>query len=427
MSRVAVVLAVLLALASAAAAALIVLPAPSKSLAFLAVATGEKSVFVAGTAIVAAVLALFASRPGTRLVAFISVLLSLCALIVALIPPAQALRLASEQRVNLNFSRYLQANIDTQGPIKAERTVTYLTVDERSLGIDVYAPRPRPAEPSRAIVVLHGGGWSLGNKGDASLSSQWLADHGFTVFDVEYRTTPQPNWKAAIGDVKCAVGWVKQHASTPDWNIDPKKMTLLGRSAGGHLALLAAYTPADPKLPPSCGAPDTSVESVVAYYAPTDLTWGYQHPASVRVYDSSEKLRGFVGGAPDSNAELYRLLSPTERVTTASPRTLLLHGGRDQFIGRQHVDLLTDKLHAAEVRYETLIIPYAQHGFDFVFGGLSGQIAEAVLLRFLDATPARREPAAPGDVEATPGVDAGATDAGPAKGFHAGSHGNDAN
>jgi acetyl esterase/lipase len=409
MSRLVLVLALLLALTAAAAAALIVIPAPSKQMAFLAVVTGEKSIFIIGAAVLGAVLALFTMGPGTRAVSMISVLLCLAALIVALIPPAQALRLAGEQRVALNFDRYLRGPVDTQGPVKAERTVTYATVDGRPLGLDVYAPQPRPAEPTRAIVVVHGGGWSSGERGDASRFSKWLVEQGFTVFDVEYRTTPQPNWKNAIGDVKCAVGWIRQHASTADWNVAPKRITLLGRSAGGHLALLAAYTPGDPKLPASCVAPDTRVESVIAYYAPTDLVWGYAHPSRPAVYDSSEKLRGFLGGPPESTGDLYRMLSPTERVTPTSPRTLLVHGGRDQFIGRQHLDMLAEKLRVAEVRHDTLIIPYAQHAFDFVFGGLSGQIAEAVLLRFLNAAPGHplASSGASDDTVPTPGSDGG--------------------
>jgi acetyl esterase/lipase len=323
------------------------------------------------------------------------VLLALGTIIIGLIPMAQALRLAGEQRVQLSFDRYLRSTIDTQGPIVADKTVTYATVDGHTLGLDVYAPHPTPARPTRAVMIIHGGGWSAGEKGDASLFSKWLAEKGFTTFDVEYRTSPQPNWKTAMGDVKCAIGWVKQHASTPDWNIDPKKITLLGRSAGGHLALLAAYAPDDSRMPPTCPAPDTHVESVVAYYAPTDLVWGYAHPTNGRVYDSSEKLRGLVGGPPETTGDLYHLLSPTERVTPSSPRTLLVHGGRDQFVGRQHVDMLTDKLHAAGVRYETLIIPYAQHAFDFMFGGFSEQITETVLLRFLAAPPAPTAAAEP--------------------------------
>jgi acetyl esterase/lipase len=413
MSRVALVLAILLALASAAAAGLIILPAPNQTLALLAIAAGEKSLVIIAGAVVGAALALFAMRPGTRLPGMIAVLLSMAALVVALIPPAQALRLAGEQRVNLSFDRYLRSRVDTEAPIKAEKTVVYNTVDGRALGLDVYLPAKSatpPATPSRVVMVIHGGGWSASNKGDASLFSQWMSEKGLTVFDVEYRTAPQPNWKTATGDVKCAIGWVKRHAA--EYNIDPARITLLGRSAGGHLALLAAYTPHDPALSPSCEAPDTRVESVVSYYAPTDLTWGYAHPSRPAVYDSGQKLRGFIGGPPESTGELYKTMSPTERVTSNAPRTLLIHGGRDQFVDKQHVEFLTEKLHRAEVRFETLIIPYAQHSFDFVFGGFSEQIVETVLMRFIDAAPTPRAPvieeATPSDGGAGPAGDAGA-------------------
>jgi acetyl esterase/lipase len=386
------VLAILLAVAAAAAAALIIVPAPTKPFALAAIVMGEKGVFIAIAAVVAIVLAVAAMGPGRRLLPTLVILLSLAAIGVGLTPPAQALRLAGEHRVDLDFGRYLSAPIDTEGPVRAEKTVTYAHVDGRELGIDVYVP-PRPlGEPTRAVLVLHPGGWSAGARGDASLFSRWLARQGLTVFDVEYRIAPHPNWRTATGDVKCAIGWVKQHASTPDWRIDPGAITLLGRSAGGHLALLAAYTPGDPRLPPSCDAPDTTVESVVSYYAPTDLAWGYAHPSSPRVYDSSSRLRGFVGGPPEATGDLYQLLSPTSRVTPQSPRTLLIHGARDQFIGRQNVDFLVDKLQAAGVRVDTLIIPYGQHAFDFVFGGFSEQIAEAVVLRFIAAG---RSPHAP--------------------------------
>ncbi len=120
------------------------------------------------------------------------------------------------------------------------------------------------------MLVVHGGFWAAGQRGEASLASRALAERGFTVFDVEYRIAPQPNWQTALGDVKCAIGWVKQHATTDDWNVDPKRIALLGRSAGAHLALMAAYTAAADDLPSSCpsggAVVDTSVESVISLY-----------------------------------------------------------------------------------------------------------------------------------------------------------------
>jgi acetyl esterase/lipase len=396
MSRVAMALALVLAISSAGAAALIVLPAPSKAMALLAIVTSEKVPLILGGAALGIGLALFSMRSGRWLLPASTILLCLAAAGVSLVPLLAAARLAREQRVALDPRRYLWARIDTQGPVVAAKTVTYATIEGRALGLDVYAPSVVPTRSTRAIVVVHGGSWSGGDRGDASLASRWFADQGFTVFDVEYRTAPQPSWQTAVGDVKCAVGWIKRHASTADWNIDPLALTLLGRSAGGHLALLAAYAPLDERLPPSCpldgGDGDSSVESVVAFYAPTDLVWGYAHPASRRVYDSSAVLRQFCGGPPEAVGERYAIVSPTERATPAAPRTLLIHGGHDQFVGQQHLERLSEKLHALGVPCTTLIIPYAQHGFDFVFGGLSGQIAEAVVLRFLHeggATPER--------------------------------------
>jgi len=404
MSRVALsivlLLGVVLAAAAAAAAALIVLPAPSHQLALAAILAGEKSFAIIAAALLASILALVGSRPGAaRGLAALAVLLSLTAIVLALSPAAQALRLASERRVDLDFGRYLHARIDTQGPLPApgaaSKTVTYATVDGVPLGLDVYLPGPSPSGASGAtpaVLVLHGGGWSAGDKGDASLFSQFLAGHGYTVFDVQYRLAPQPNWKAAAGDVRCAVGWVKQHASGPDWNVDPRQLTLLGRSAGGHLALLTAYTPGDPKLPASCDAPDTTVESVVDFYGPTDLPWGYDHPANPRAYDIQGKVSAFTGGTPTAAGDLYRLLSPSARVTAGAPRTLILHGGRDQMVAFHQSELLADRLRELNVPCETLFIPFAQHGFDFIFGGFSEQIAEQVVLRFLADRP---KPAAP--------------------------------
>ena len=66
-----------------------------------------------------------------------------------------------------------------------DRTVPYATVDGgRVLSLDVYLPVPRPATPSRPLLVVHGGFWAAGQRGEASLASRALAERGYTVFDV---------------------------------------------------------------------------------------------------------------------------------------------------------------------------------------------------------------------------------------------------
>jgi acetyl esterase/lipase len=389
------VLGVLLSLGAAGAGALIVLPAPGKALALAAIVASERSAFLVGAAVVALGIALVLRGVGSPFVASVIALLAVCAIALGLIPLVQARQVAQARGVPLDLKRYLHAQIDTEGPGHPDRTVPYASVDGgRLLSLDVYLPTPRPATPSRPLLVVHGGFWAAGQRGEASLASRALADRGFTVFDVEYRIAPQPNWQTALGDVKCAIGWVKQHAMTDDWNVDSKKVALLGRSAGAHLALMAAYTATADDLPPSCpsggaaGGPvvDTSVESVISLYGPTDLTWAYAHPANLHAADSPEKLRAFLGDAPEREPERYRAMSPTERVTATSPRTLLVQGGRDQFVAPDQMDRLAARLAAAGVPHETLFIPYAQHAFDFVPGSFSSQLLEATLQAFLRTT-----------------------------------------
>jgi acetyl esterase/lipase len=94
-------------------------------------------------------------------------------------------------------------------------------------------------------------------------------------------------------------------------------------------------------------------------------------------------MRAFLGAPPEKAFERWRALSPVARVTSRAPRTLLVHGGRDQMVPREHLDLLASKLRERAVAFDTLAIPYAQHAFDFVVGGYSSQLLEAALLRFL--------------------------------------------
>jgi acetyl esterase/lipase len=376
MRTAALILSLVLTGCAAGAALLVVAPSPTRNLAFLAVVLGEKTFITVAAALVGAALAAPFLVPGRRLAPGISLVLATFGAGIGLLPPVQAALLARERGVRLQLLRYFTAPIDIGKPRPA-RTVPFARVDGHELLADVY-PARRGQGPAPAVIVIHGGGWSNGDKGETPLQSERLAAAGYAVYDIQYRLEPAPNWRAALGDVKCAVGWLRQHAGQE--GIDPAHITLLGRSAGGHLALLAAYAP---ELPASCPARDTTVESVIAFYAPTDLAWGHRHPANERVYDSTHRLERFLGGAPEDIPDVYRKASITTRVGARVPRTLLLHGGRDQFVSPDNLYRLEPQLAAAGVDHDAVVVPYGQHGFDYVVGGLGQQIAEAAVLRFL--------------------------------------------
>jgi acetyl esterase/lipase len=374
---------VLVTFTAAIIAALVVLPPPTKLASYLAVFFDENTLILVAGVIAAALLARVSGSHGWKLV---QGLLALWIVGVALVPPIQALRVAVKNHVAIDFSRYVHAPLDDGPPAKAE-TVVYATVDGTPLSLDVYRPRTLTGPDARhpAILVLHEGGWSAGDKGSAPHMSEWLAAHGWAVFDAQYRIKPQPNWKTAIGDVKCAIGWVKRRARDIGIDVDPNRVTLLGRSAGGHLSMLAAYDPDDPALPPSCEAGDTRVASVISYYGPTDLAWGWAHTPNPRVFDMRHRVENYLGATPAAEPQRYRLMSPINHVTPASPPTLLVHGAGDNYVPVENTLFMDRQLTIAGVRHEVLIIPYAEHAFDFIFGGLGEQLAEHAILRFLRA------------------------------------------
>jgi acetyl esterase/lipase len=378
-------LSVLMTVAAAAVAGLVILPPPTKLASYLAVFFDENTL-VLGCGVLMA--ALLARLSGHRRWIIAQALLGLAIVAVALVPPLQSLRVAVKNHVAIDFSRYVRAPVD-DGPPRGIETVVYATVEGTPLSLDVYRPATLGGADARypAIIVLHEGGWSAGDKGSAPHMSAWLAAHGWAVFDAQYRLKPQPNWKTAIGDVKCAIGWVKRHARDIGIEVDPERITLLGRSSGGHLSMLAAYDPDDPRLPPSCAAGDTHVASVISFYGPTDLAWGWAHTPNPRVFDMRRRIANYVGGSPAEQPERYRLLSPLTYVTSASPPTLLIHGAGDNYVPLANTEFMDAKLTAAGVRHELLVIPYAEHSFDFIFGGLGEQLAEHAILRFLRAGP----------------------------------------
>ncbi len=387
MRALALVASIAVTLVAAACATLLVVPAPTKPLAFLSLVVDEKTWVLVGAALVAAGLARAAqARPWIVAQAILTFVI----VALACIPVAQAISLAARRHVALDFPRWLAAPLDV-GAARPAQTIVYATIEGQPLALDVYRP-PGAGARVPAVVVIHGGGWSADDKGDAPRANAWLAARGYAVFDVQYRLAPQPNWQTALGDVKCAIGWVKRHAQDAGVDVDPDAVTLLGRSAGGHLALLAAYAPDDPTLPPSCEAGDTRVAAVISYYGLTDLTWAYANPGNPRVFDTRARVGNFLGGTPATIPERYRLMSPTERATARAPRTLLVHGGRDRFVDVAHVELLASRLRALGVPHEVLVVPYAQHAFDFVAGGLGAQLAENSILRILRSpsrTPSR--------------------------------------
>ena len=161
--------------------------------------------------------------------------------------------------------------------------------------LDIYRPATAGRYPS--VVQVYGGAWQRGAPGDDAAFATYLAAHGFVVFAIDYRHAPRWQWPAQIEDVRTALGWIRAHGG--EYDADVSRLALLGRSAGAHLAMLAAYEP---------GAP--AVAAVVSYYGPVDLADGYRNPPRPDPLDVRSVEEALLGGTPDQVPDRYREASP---------------------------------------------------------------------------------------------------------------------
>ena len=385
------VLPLIINLTALAAVIWIIVPAPDYRIWLLSVAASEWSLWFGALALLGIAGGLFSWRfNGQGKLSSAALLIGSLAFIISLYPFFSVLSIARQRNVSLSlrtyFNRIWKANNSTADRLKDFTTYTFAQDgDDNELQMDVYLPTN--AANGEGVIVVHGGSWSGGARNDFPQWNRWLAAQGYTVFDLDYRVAPQPNYLSATGDVKCAVRWVKNHAA--EFKVAPDRIAVLGRSAGAHLALLAAYSANDARLPAaSCADNQTSetVRAVVSFYAPTDLPWAYDNPANRLVIDGPATLIRFIGGSPRESVEIgerFVLASPVAHVSSKTPPTLLIHGGQDQLVRSENMKRLAGRLKAVNAPHETLFIPYAQHGFDYNFNGFGAQIAQSEILDFL--------------------------------------------
>ena len=224
----------------------------------------------------------------------------------------------------------------------------------RELRCDVYSP-PSLREHAPGLLLLHGGGWRMGERGMMRDYGLRFAAEGFVCVAPEYRLTPESPWPAQIEDVKAAIRWV--HAASSDLQIDTSRIAALGSSAGAHLALLAAGTPAAPEFAGSGGSEGASetLAAVVAIFPPTVFYVGDE-----RTHGASP-AHALMGDAATEAAA--RAASPLTYVSRAFPPTLLLHGTADKVVPASASMVMYEALVRAAVPVELHMYAEQPHGF----------------------------------------------------------------
>ena len=253
----------------------------------------------------------------------------------------------------------LAAAADHRGTIKGRVTIlrglVYRVAGGQTLRLDAYLPRSN-GSPRPAVVIVHGGGWRSGTRatfapGESSVepTARLFAARGWATFSIDYRLAPASRFPAEVSDVQSALAWVRRNGVR--YHIDPRRIALLGASAGGNLAVQAALTSMSGAAP----------AAAVSWSGPMDLTNFYR---ALATRESRPFVVDYLGCVPAACPSRYRDASPADQVTATSPPTLLANGTKE-IVPLQQASEMTAALAAKNVPHAVVIIPGSRHAADY--------------------------------------------------------------
>jgi len=172
--------------------------------------------------------------------------------------------------------------------------------------LDLYVPEA--AAPRSAVLFFHGGRWSYGSKEEYRFVAQALAGRGHAVAVCDYRKYPAVRFPTFVEDGAAATAWAIDRL--PGWQVDRRRIFLMGHSAGAHIAALATM---DRRYSAAHGYDPDSIAGLVLLSGPFDF-----FPIK------GDDLRDIFG--PE---ERHLETQPLRYVRRGLPPMLLLHGRRD--------------------------------------------------------------------------------------------------
>lgn len=221
-------------------------------------------------------------------------------------------------------------------------------------------------EPTRAaIVVVHGGSWTRGDKADIAWRAvcQWLASAGYVAVSINYRLAPANVFPAAIDDVQAAVAWLRADEQVTRFHIDPDRIGAFGGSAGGNLVSLLG----------TLGSGDLTTGSRVAAVAelsgPTELT------GLATTDDFVPVQLAYLGCATEQDCPAASAASPLYAIDGSDPPFFVGHSTVEK-IPLQQAELFVAGLRAAGVSAEFVTVEGTLHSIAMLDADLKARIID---------------------------------------------------
>lgn len=224
-------------------------------------------------------------------------------------------------------------------PSVVRHELRYGTDGGQPLLLDAYLPsssgRRRPA-----VILVHGGWWRQLDKSYLAPEARRIAaELGWVAFSINYRLDASSAFPAERDDVLLAVRFVREHADR--LGVDPARLGLLGESAGGNLAALAATL-----------GPSPRVRAVVSWSGFMDL--------AALQGESATMAHLYLGCAPGGCPGRYAAASPLAQVDSTTPPMLIVNAAHE-LVPLAQAEEMAARLRAAGVPYRLVVVPGGRH------------------------------------------------------------------
>jgi acetyl esterase/lipase len=259
----------------------------------------------------------------------------------------------------------IACSLSAASSVDVIKDVSYLG-DDRLEQLDVYLPDGNSEQLHPAILLIHGGGWRVGDKASKREKSfaNDLASEGYVVFSINYKLNvgerdPDTRkfslsllaWPQNLYDCKSALRYIRKEAG--QYSVDPERIAVMGGSAGGHLSMLVAATASDDSINQHGHYVDQSnaVSCILNFYGEFDVR--------------GQSVTPFMGASRSEKKEFETMASPVTYFTESLPPMLIVHGTGDETIPVERSRELVSFLHELGSVYEYIEVEGAPHGFDF--------------------------------------------------------------
>lgn len=239
--------------------------------------------------------------------------------------------------------------------------ITFAQVDawfdhtRRDLKMDIIYPEDKTRKYP-CVVWICGGAWIRLDRSAHLAYLTELARSGFVVASVEYRTTNEGPFPIQLTDVKAGIRYLK--ALSERYNIDPERFGVMGESAGGYLAAMAALAEDKAFDVGAFTEYSSKVQAACPWYPPTDVT-GFPHPSAEEAAASMESL--LLGKNVVRYQEEALQICPVSFVTKEAPPFLIIHGDNDHTVPFSQGEILHDRLEEAGADVKLLVLEGADH------------------------------------------------------------------